>query len=75
MDKVDHSVSRIQGCRRVEWPLVGAFLASQAFLGGQFPEFFKIRKKLGHFDLKPDFNNFPEIPSSGNLTTQIAVWV
>ena len=28
MDKVDRSVSRIQGCRRVDWPLVGALLAS-----------------------------------------------
>ena len=37
--------------------------------------FSNIRKKLGHFDPKPDSNDFPEITSSGNLTTQIAVWV
>ena len=52
------------------WPPLGL-----PAIFGQFPEFFKIRKKLGHFDLEPDFNNFPEIPSSGNLTTQITVWV
>ena len=48
------------------WPPLGL-----PTIFGQFPEFFKIRKKLGHFDLEPDFYNFPEIPSSGNLTTQI----
>ena len=36
---------------------------------------FQNPEKVGHFDLEPDFNNFPEIPSSGNLTTQITVWV
>ena len=51
MDKVDRSVLRIQGCRRVDWPLVSAFLASFGS-SGQFlsiSRFFQHPEKAGTF--------------------------
>jgi len=76
MDKVDRSVSRSQGCRRIDWPLLSAFFASfpPAFLVN-FPIFLKSGKSWdfrlsNRFPITP-----PENQTSRILTTQITVWV
>ena len=59
MDKVDRSVSRSQGCRRIDWPLLSAFFASfpPAFLVN-FPIFLKSGKS---WDFRLS-NRFPITP-------------
>ena len=75
MDKVGRSVSRSQGCRRIDGPLLSAFLASfgQLWVPWEFFVNFPIFPKSGKswdFRLSNFQNDVPKLHIPGNLTTQ-----